>query len=138
LVQHVLNKNVSNYLYVCCLLQDYATLEYSADEKHRIVIQTNTLLSLLQLLLSIVTIACLVLVEPRNTEPMRQTIARVVFHRYIVARSYNPTVTIVNNRPRQRPVPPRFFVRPTVNPVAAPPAAAVPVAPAPAVPAVAG
>ena len=86
------------------------------------------------MLLAFGAFASVVLAEPGNLEPNRR-IVNVGFRSNFVGRSYDPTVTIVDNRPRQRPGSPRFFVRPAVPPVVAPPAVA-PATAAPAAPAV--
>jgi uncharacterized membrane-anchored protein len=56
-------------MYECCCLQDYPTYKYSADEQQKpTVIQTNILLSVLQVLLALVVFACVVLAKPHNVE----------------------------------------------------------------------
>jgi hypothetical protein len=78
-------------------------------------------------LLFLVELACVELTIHSNLEPNGPKINRI---RY--GRLYISTLNIVNDRPRQRQVSPRLFVRPEVLPIVSPP----PVAPVAAPPAV--
>jgi hypothetical protein len=83
------------------------------------------LLSVLQVFLFLVELACVQLTIHSNLEPNGP---KIYFMRY--GFPYNPTLNIVNDRPRQRSVSSRLFVRPEVFPNVAFPAVA-PVAAAP-------
>jgi len=74
------------------------------------------LLSVLQVLLALVALACVVLAEPQNVEGNRPVGRTRIPGRGRFFRPLNPTVVVVNDKGRIRPGPPRNFVRPVPNP----------------------
>jgi hypothetical protein len=127
-------RNISTHLYVCSRFQDQSTYQYSADKQHRTVNQTNILLSVLQVLLALVALACVVLAEPQYvgfyppvSRPRNPGLGRFSL-------PFNPTVSIVNNRQRLRPGPVRNAVRPNPFAPAVQPAVPLPPAIRPAIP----
>jgi hypothetical protein len=95
---------VSKYLYL--YVQHCAIYVYSAEEQHRTVIQTNILLSVLQLLLALIALACVVLAEPQYVQ-LYGPIGR-------------PRLPGIIYGPRVRPDRPRYYRTPPLIPIAAP------------------
>jgi hypothetical protein len=85
----------------------------SSDEQHRTVSLTNILLPVLQVLLALLALAFVVLAEPQYVQ-VYQSGSRPRLSGGFYRRPNDPTVIVVNNRPRVRPVRPGFLVGPAV------------------------